>query len=145
MENAEREEKGEDPPFLWALHLRCKCYYSTHTKERNTCSCISGTGSTLEQLKEEQERLFVFISMTQPCGAAAQDPGVFVFEGRRRRRSAWNGLSECPSERSVPLHYRSALVVSLCPSLSGLTPSKQLPSEVCGIFRNGLLSSSEFT
>lgn len=32
MEDAEREEKGEESPFPLALHLRCKCYYSVHTK-----------------------------------------------------------------------------------------------------------------
>lgn len=86
----EREEKGQEPPFPLSLHLRCKCYYSTHTKERNMCLCISDTGSTLEQLKEEQEEPFVFISMAQPCGAAAQGPGVF--EGDGSRDSAWMGL-----------------------------------------------------
>lgn len=45
------------------------------TQKKGTC--ISDIGSTLEQLEQEQERLFVLISRSQPCGAAAQDAGVF--------------------------------------------------------------------
>lgn len=40
---------------------------------------------------------------------------------------------------------RASLGGSLNLSLWGLTPPKKLPSEVCSILRNSLLSSSEFT
>lgn len=142
MEDAEREEKGEEPPFPWALHLRCKCYYSTHTKERNVYfrhrqhpgGIRAGT----------REALCVNFQESAMWGCGTGCWCVWEFEGCRSRRSAWNRLSESPSKRSVPLHNSNASVLSLNLSPRGPMPSKQLPLELCGIFRNGLLSDSEF-